>query len=306
MTRVATVFLSHYFCRHFASILVLAMTLTSLCSHDNCSMAISTVPRPYSPLTPHPANHADDAWSQDRQRGITTTRRLSQPMLDDMKLRYAAAQVSSAEELGFNRQRRFTVSNDLLTRKATLLPVGNDPVQTSKQLKTILGDHSARLKSRASLPQSVAADSSRQESLRLEQANARPRVEVDLSLDSSTCVQGGSVSGKIRVNIRQASKKETPIMLSEGKVRIVGFERLSDQDCHHTFYLQVASLSSISTASSILYLPMNGLREEFSRAVEGHHEISFTLHLPIDNERGNAKGTFDSHPTASIRYIVMV
>lgn len=271
-------------------------------------MTVQRVPRPHNPLTSlHPANYAVDACPQDRQPGgARAERRLSQPTLDDLKPRYAAAQVSSAEELGFNRQRRFTVSNDLLTRKATFLPVGDDPVHTSKQLKTILGDRSARLKSSAALPQSAATDSSYQESVRLEQANARPRVEVDLSLESSTCVQGGQVKGNVRVYIRQPLKKETPIMLSEGKMRIIGFERLSDQDSHHTFYLHAASLSSISTASSIIYLPTNGLREEFSRAVEGNHVISFTLHLPIHNERGNAKGTFSSHPTASIRYIVMM
>jgi hypothetical protein len=155
-----------------------------------------------------------------------------------------------------------------LGRKATILTSGVDPVKANQQLKTLLGSSSARIKPTTILPQEPASTDSAN-GVRLEQAKSHARVEVDLTLENSICVQGSSLRGIVHVNVRKLSKKESPVMLSDGRIRVVGFERVANQDCHHTFYLHTVALSSICSSARDLYDSLPAFKDGYGRAMQG-------------------------------------
>lgn len=130
-----------------------------------------------------------------------------------------------------------------LDRQPTLFV--RDATQERKvaELKNVLGkDQSGRLNSKAKvLPlhgkgRKRSASAPPSPIVALEQAKSRSRVELDLQLDSGTCVEGGYVKGKVIVNIRTATKKEGATYLGGGKLRIIGFEGMcfieENLNCH--------------------------------------------------------------------------
>jgi hypothetical protein len=192
-----------------------------------------------------------------------------------------------------------------LSRHGTLLTVGGAPGRNAAELKFLLGNSSSRLKPGAAvLPPSGLARPFCAEPVFLEQAKPRARVEVDMTLESNVCVQGGYLKGHVKVHVRERSKKESPILLSEGKVRIVGFEFIPNGDDRYTFYHCAAPLSSIATSPARLYFG-NTDEEGFSEVREGTHFIPFAMHLPLEGEC-NAKGILHSPSGVKVRYIAMV
>lgn len=117
-----------------------------------------------------------------------------------------------------------------LDRQPTLFTKDASPQRKAAELNNVLGDTSGRLDSKAKVIPSDLGNLKRPKSapsspvILLEQAKSRARVELDLLLDSGSCVEGGYVKGRVLVNVRVPHKKEGPIYLGEGKVRVVGFE----------------------------------------------------------------------------------
>lgn len=197
-----------------------------------------------------------------------------------------------------------------LPRDVTLLSFGGSHTRSAVELKALLGDSHARLKPGAViLPEHVrhsADKKARKEyAVAYEQAKSRARVEVDIVLESNVCVQGGYLRGHIKVRIRKRPKKEGPVLLSEGKLRVVGYEVAASEDAHHTFYHCGAPLSSVTDASSNIYslAPNN---EGFAPGVEGLHIMPFAFKLPADDSFGNPKGVLTLAGGTLVRYIAMV
>lgn len=192
-----------------------------------------------------------------------------------------------------------------LSRHGTLITARANPVPNSAELQTILGNH-ARLRPGATVLQPLGHSELDLERTYLEQAKPRARVEVDIALESPVCVQGGYLSGKLKVRVRQRTKKEAAIMVSDGKVRVIGFECIRNESDRHTFYLCSSSLSSVTDASHELF-DSSADEEGFAYAKEGVHGLPFSMHLPLDGDVGTAKGLIlHSHAGVAIRYIVML
>lgn len=197
-----------------------------------------------------------------------------------------------------------------LPRDITLLSFGPSHAGTAADLKSLLGDSNARLKSGAViLPDRArhAKDKNvrKEHGVALEQAKSRARVEVDIVLESNVCVQGGFVRGHIKIRVRKRSKKESPVSLSEGKIRIVGYEVIPYGDERHIFYQCAAPLSSVTDAAHNVYCSPTD-EDGFAQGVEGVHVLPFALHLPADNSFGSPKGTVNISSGVIVRYIAMV
>jgi hypothetical protein len=191
-----------------------------------------------------------------------------------------------------------------LARHGTLLSVGVTPSRNAAELKSILGNTSARLKPGAAL---LPFDKSafKADSVALEQAKPRTRIEIDIVLESGTCVQGSYLKGLLKIRVRRHPKKETAIFVADGKVRVVGFECIPHEDDRHTFYQCSAPLSAITDGLDGLYNA--GPDEEgFREAKEGVHILKFALPLPLEGTTtGDAKGVIHVHSGVRIRYITI-
>ena len=195
-------------------------------------------------------------------------------------------------------------------RDVTLLSFGGSHARSAAELKSLLGNSHARLKSGAVILPEHTRDSAdkktrKEHGVALEQAKSRARVEVDIVLESDVCVQGGYLRGHIKLRVRKRSRKEGPILLSEGKVRVVGYESVSSEDEHHTFYHYAAPLSSITDSCRNLY-NSEADGEGFSTVVEGVHVLPFALQLPTDNSFGCPKGVVVVGSGISVRYIAIM
>ena len=178
------------------------------------------------------------------------------------------------------------------------------PTATSKELKEILGNVHSRLRSGASISSSLAGEiPDAKERLLLEQTKSHAFVEVDVALESNTCVQGGSLQGSLVVNVLQHPNGH-PIRITEPRLRVVGYEHVPSADERHVFYQESQPISSLS---SFWNAPFDsGLDDDgFARAKAGLHIIPFSFFLPIVGTSGNSKGVFNSSGP-SVRYITMV
>ena len=177
--------------------------------------------------------------------------------------------------------------------------------RNSAELKTILGNVNSRLKSGAILVPALGKDVDAENSTVLEQAKHRARVSLDIALESNVCVQDGYLKGHIKVCIRKHSKKDHPILVSGGKVRVIGFECIMDEDERLAFYQASAPLSEVASGLGHLYV-FEPDGEGFCRAIDGTYSFPFALHLPVSSENGTPKGVMRSQSGISVRYIVMV
>jgi hypothetical protein len=197
-----------------------------------------------------------------------------------------------------------------LPRDVTLLSFGGSNTQSAAELKSLLGNSNSRLKYGAAILPDHARYScdkkvQKVHEVAFEQAKTRARVEVDIVLESNVCVQGGYLRGHVKVRVRKRSKKEGPILLSEGKIRVVGYESVTSEDEHHTFYHYAAPLSNVTDSYRNLY-DSSPDDEGFSTAVDGVHVLPFALQLPIDSSFGCPKGVVAVGSTISVRYIAMM
>ncbi|KAF9454125.1 E set domain-containing protein, partial [Macrolepiota fuliginosa MF-IS2] len=191
-----------------------------------------------------------------------------------------------------------------LSRHGTLLTANATPARAAAELKSILGNRNARLKSKAALVRVDSGSAVFHRHVTLEQAKPRARVEVDIFPQTNVCVQGGYLRGHIKIYIRGATRKEGPVFIAGGKIRVIGFETLGDKS-RSSFYQCSAMLSSVTP--SLDGLCAVGCDEEgFSRAIEGEHTFPFALYLSLSAENGQARGSFKGQLGISLNYIAMV
>jgi len=192
-----------------------------------------------------------------------------------------------------------------LTRNETLLTASAGIGRSSAELKTILGNANSRLKSGAFLVPILGGDTDEENTTILEQAKPRARVKLDIALESNVCVQDGYLKGHIKIRIRKHSKKDHPVLVSGGKVRVIGFECIMNDNERLAFYQVSAPLSEIASGLGSLYV-FEPDGEGFCRAIDGNYSFPFSLHLPLSSEYGTPKGVMHSQSGVSVRYIAMV
>ena len=189
------------------------------------------------------------------------------------------------------------------TRRGTISGPVISSAATSKDLKAILGNTHSRLKAGASISSSLAGETTgANERLLLEQTKSHALVEVDVALESNTCVQGGSLQGSVVVNVLPHPKGYFS-QITETKLRVVGFELVPSMDDRHVFYQESQPISSLSGSWNA---PLDSELDDdgFARAKTGLHIIPFSFFLPVTGTCGDSKGVFYSSG-ASVRYIIM-
>ena len=207
-----------------------------------------------------------------------------------------------------------------LSTSDTLLQISAPPHKSTSELRILLGNSAFRLTRNASVipPTSfqraissgalsaVENDDPPPDALALEKAKSRARVEVDIVLESETCVQGSAIKGHITIHVRKnANKKQnTPVLVSKAKVRVVGYEAIPYGNTRCTFYQCTALLSLVAPAwDSVLASPPDA--DGWAEAKVGIHELPFSLTLPADGTCGIAKGTLNIHSGVALRYFAM-
>ena len=178
-------------------------------------------------------------------------------------------------------------------RPGTLSNLVIPSAATSKELKAILGNVHSRLKAGASMSSLLAGEiTGADERLLLEQTKSHALVEVDVALESNTCVQGDSLQGSVVVNVLQHPKGYF-VQITEPKLRVVGYEFVPSIDDRHIFYQESQPLSSICGSWNA---PFDSELDDdgFARAKAGLHIIPFSLFLPVAGTCGDSKGIFTS------------
>lgn len=203
-----------------------------------------------------------------------------------------------------------TAQESSLSRHGTLLSVGAPPGRNAAELKSILGNSHSRLRPGATLlplgrPSHMRGNSATSESISLEQAKARARVEADIVLESNICVQGGYLKGHVQIRIRKRSKRDPNVLIAGGKLRVIGFECIPNEDDRHTFYQCASPLSAVTHSLRGLYTSEPD-EEGFALAREGVHTLPFAMFLPLESNLGNPKGAVHMHSGVTVRYIAMM
>lgn len=192
-----------------------------------------------------------------------------------------------------------------LSRHGTLLSTGATPERRAAELKSILGSANSRLKPGAVILPDPGQASNYEGPTSLEQAKSRARVEVDIVLHSNTCVQGGYLQGHVKLHIRKRLKNESVVAISGGKVRVIGFESISNEQERYPFYQCSSPLSTVTTSVG-LYREFQCDPEGFSQASEGIYVLPFSMNLPLSADHGVPKGAMHAQSGVAIRYIAMV
>lgn len=227
-----------------------------------------------------------------------------------------------------------------LDRHGTLISSASNPARRSKDLTRLLGNNSGKLSSSASSDAgsslssasalSKSSNASNSMSTIMPQAvleqgkSGKSRVDVDLILESELVVEGGMLTGRLEVKVRKNSTKDGHLMLSQPKVRVVGFEELVNDDTRHIFYHYATVIDGCTKVGKNVSQPyvLHGSpnlspeadnrqplacfasqpdSEGYSVAKEGQHSIPFALELPVGK---GAKGTYRGKH-AVVRYIVI-
>lgn len=220
-----------------------------------------------------------------------------------------------------------------LDRHGTLLSSATNPSRRSKDLSRLLGNNSGKLSSsHDSGSETSSVISSKRSSTTpfgppavLEQGKSgKSRVDVDLVLESDLVVEGGLLKGRLEVKARKHSNKHGHLMLTQPKVRVVGFEELLNDDTRHIFYHYATVIDGspkVGSGGSRPYVlhgsptlsPEADNRQQlacfasapdtegYCVAKEGQHSIPFALELPVGK---GAKGVYRGKH-ALVRYIVI-
>ncbi|KAG2367786.1 hypothetical protein BDR07DRAFT_1469433 [Suillus spraguei] len=185
--------------------------------------------------------------------------------------------------------------------------------QSGTEIKTLLGNSNSRLKPGVTVhphPALRNTDSNGDlgtdfKPIALEKARWRSRVEVDIILENHICVQGSYLKGTANIHIKKGSKKDAPLLLSQGKVRVVGFECIPQKDSKCTFYKYSALLSEIAPSWKGLFksLPDD---DGWAEVQEGVYVFPFAMLLPSDGGCGIAKGVLSINSGVAIKYVAMV
>lgn len=190
------------------------------------------------------------------------------------------------------------------------------PSPAPAELVCLLGDKHGKLKARATVrprdqegPSYTRAGNSTapQKPINmttLERAKAKPRVQLNLRLAGDTFVQGQTISGQLIVYVRSA---KVPVRLANNKLRVIGFECLTDGPNFHVFFHHSCQFDEISYAGEQIFSESPDYCDEegYREAREGIHVLPFEMTLPDDSSCGKPKGIIDVRG-AAVRYIVMV
>ncbi|KAH9486496.1 hypothetical protein JR316_0000561 [Psilocybe cubensis] len=178
----------------------------------------------------------------------------------------------------------------------------NEKAWNGAEIETVLGNSKSRLRSGAKL---LPHSPRQHKGVSLEKAKRRPRVDVNIFLGNDVCVEGGCLQGLVKLQIREGSKKSQPLLLSGGKIRVVGFESTTKEEQRSTFYQFCANVSDVASGLDVLYSsePDAG---GFVKAVEGAYVLPFVIELDPSQALGRPKGSMHLQSGASVRYIVMV
>ncbi|KAH8111898.1 hypothetical protein DFH11DRAFT_1610591 [Phellopilus nigrolimitatus] len=190
-----------------------------------------------------------------------------------------------------------------LVRHGTLLSAQASPTRRAAELKVLLGDSSAKVKSGAvvSLLQGQTKESP--DAVAFEQGRSRVRVALDLILENNTAVEGGFLSGTVQIHIHPKTKGDV-LSLGGGKIRAAGFEVAPGNEHRHIFYQVTAPLADISDGCSGLFTSSVD-KEGFGSVGEGEYSVRFSLKLPLVSSGGRPKGVLINRCGAMIRYIVI-
>ena len=141
----------------------------------------------------------------------------------------------------------------------------------------------------------------------LKRAKVRPRVELDIQLAGETFVQGQCISGHLVVHVRSHRRAETPVLLANNTLRVIGFEYLADSPTFHVFFHFSRRFDDLSYASEKIFSesPDYSDEEGYREAREGLHVLPFEMGLPMDSRFGKPKGVIDVPGGVATRYIIM-
>ncbi|KAJ7070875.1 hypothetical protein C8F01DRAFT_1226133 [Mycena amicta] len=184
-----------------------------------------------------------------------------------------------------------------LSRHGSLLSPGTpSTLRRAAELRTLLGNSStSRLPPRAAVSHRQG-----QETTSLEQAKPRARVELDITLRNNICVEGGFISGLIKLRIRSSKSK---LAIGDAKLRLIGLETAEGD--HHEFFQHSAALSEIGANVNFKDSPLDS--EGFFQAQEGVHRLNFCMRIPMNEVEGSRpRGVFRGQSGVAVRYIALV
>ncbi|KAJ7040446.1 hypothetical protein C8F04DRAFT_1178165 [Mycena alexandri] len=215
--------------------------------------------------------------------------------------RLQTAEDSETTARGPSQDKLPLIQDASLSRHGTLLSSGATTLKRAAELKSLLGNANSRLRPGALV---VSQRPDGQEPTSFEQAKPRARVEIDIVLHSNMCVEGGIIKGFIKLRIRPRMKKESVVSISDGKVRIIGFE--STEGDYHEFFQHSAALSEVVTYPPRIYNSPPDSEGFFTAGeFEGVHSLGFEMPLPMNGVR-RPQGPFHGPSGVSVRYIALV
>ncbi|KAJ7110051.1 hypothetical protein C8R44DRAFT_743363 [Mycena epipterygia] len=188
------------------------------------------------------------------------------------------------------------ISEASLNRHGTLLSPAATTLRRAAELRSLLGNANSRLRG------AVISQPTGREPTSFEQAKPRARVEIDIALHSNVCVEGGTITGTIKLRIRPRLTKESAISISDAKLRFIGFESIEGD--HHEFFQYSTALSAVAASLPRIYNSQPD-EEGFFTPREGVHTLEFEMHLPI-NGCSRPKGPLYGQSGAAVRYIALV
>lgn len=190
-----------------------------------------------------------------------------------------------------------------LARHGTLITENASPERIEEELQRLLGNSRAKLKPGRTLLPPPGGNSF--EHVQMEQAKPRARVDIDVVLESNVFVQGGIARGHAVLHVRKPTKKEGPVLIFGGKIRIIGFECISGAKLSHSFY-QCSSTISSGKSYFDSYHVSQEFGEDVTEARKGTYHFPFSMRLPISDENGCPKGAVYGLSGAEVRYAAIV
>lgn len=190
-----------------------------------------------------------------------------------------------------------------LSRQGTLLSAQASPERRAEELKRLLGDSSAKVKSGAIICSGQAQGKKSPNAVAFEQGKSRARVSLDLTLENNIAVENGYLSGCVRVRV-DPPKGCDSLSIGGGKIRIAGFEVSPGNEHRHIFYQIVMPMASISSKYGNLFASSLD-SQGFGTVTEGAYLLPFSLRLPVVTSGGKPRGIVSTKCGAIIKYIAI-
>lgn len=189
---------------------------------------------------------------------------------------------------------------------------GASPRRSAAELHLLLGDSNSKLKLGSTIiPNTSVRKATSTSDLRadlkplaLERCKSCARVEIDIVLESDTCVQGGWLKGIVKIRVRKYKKFQAPLLLSEGKLCVIGYESIPHENTRCTFYQHSVHLAGVAPTWHTIF-SNTPAEDGWAPAKDGVHSLPFSMRLPADSSCGTAKGTMSVHSGVSLSYVVL-